>query len=78
MQAAKTANLTGLQTIADFPRQLKEADYLRRQGLFTTAYTGIPYTPGSTTFGGTATGNIFDQLGGTIQSGLKGGGNIGG
>jgi hypothetical protein len=78
MQAAKTANLTGLQGIADFPRQLQEADYLRRQGLFTTAYTGIPYTPGSTTFGGTATGNIFDQLGGTIQSGLKGGGNIGG
>jgi hypothetical protein len=78
MQAAKTANLTGLQSIADFPRQLQEADYLRRQGLFTTAYTGIPYTPGSTVFGGTATGNIFDQLGGTIQSGIKGGGNIGG
>jgi hypothetical protein len=78
MQAANTANLTGLQTIADFPRQLREADYLRRQGLFTTAYTGIPYTPGSTTFGGTVTGNIFDQLGGTIQSGVRGGGNIGG
>lgn len=78
MQGQHTAYLTGLQGIADFPRQLKEADYLRRQGLFTTAYTGIPYTPGSTTFGGTATGNIFDQLGGTIQSGLKGGGNIGG
>lgn len=78
MQGQQAAYLTGLQGIADFPRQLKEADYLRRQGLFTTAYTGIPYTPGSTNFGGTATGNIFDQLGGTIQSGLKGGGNIGG
>lgn len=78
MQANQAAYLTALQPIADFPRQLSEADYLRRQGLFTTAYTGIPYTPGSTVFGGSATGNIFDQLGGTIQSGLKGGGNIGG
>jgi hypothetical protein len=78
MKQQQGAYLAGLQSIADFPRQLKEADYLRRQGLFTTAYTGIPYTPGSTVFGGTATGNIFDQLGGTIQSGIKGGGNIGG
>jgi len=78
MQGQQAQYLSGLQGIADFPRQLREADYLRRQGLFTTAYTGIPYTPGSTTFGGTATGNIFDQLGGTIQSGLKGGENIGG
>jgi len=78
VQAQRTANLTALQPLADFPRQLQEADYLRRQGLFTTAYTGIPFQSGSTTYGGTATGNIFDQLGGTIQSGFTGGGNIGG
>jgi hypothetical protein len=57
MKQQQGTYLAGLQSIADFPRQLKEADYLRRQGLFTTAYTGIPYTPGSTVFGGTATGN---------------------
>lgn len=70
--------LNALQPLADFPRQLSEADYLRRQNLFTTLYTGTPSQTGSTTFGGNATGNIFDQLGGTIQSGARGGGNIGG
>lgn len=78
VEALRAGTLSALQPLADYPRQLREADYLRRQGLFTTAYTGIPYTPGSTTYGGSATGNIFDQLGGTIQSGLTGGGNIGG
>jgi len=78
MEALRAGTLSALQPLADYPRQLREADYLRRQGLFTTAFTGIPYSPGSTTYGGSATGNIFDQLGGTIQSGLTGGGNIGG
>jgi hypothetical protein len=73
LSAARTANLNALQPLADFPRALQEADYLRRQGLFQTVYTGIPFSPGSTTAGGTSTGNIFDQLGGTISSGVTGG-----
>jgi hypothetical protein len=72
-RAGQAAIMSSLQPLADFPRQLKEADFLRRQGLFTTAYTGIPYTPGGTVTGGSATGNIFDQLGGTISSGVTGG-----
>ena len=72
-RAGQSAILSGLQPLMDFPRQLQEADFLRRQGLFTTAYTGIPYTPGGTVAGSSGTGNIFDQLGGTISSGVTGG-----
>jgi hypothetical protein len=71
MQTQRAANLTALQPLTDFSRQLQEANLLRRQGLFTTAYTGIPFTPGSTTAGGSATGNIFDQLSSTFESGVN-------
>lgn len=75
-RAGQSAILNSLQPLVDFPRQLREADFLRRQGLFTTAFTGIPYTPGGTVKGGSATGNIFDQLSGTIGSAAAPGGNI--
>ena len=39
-QAAST-----LFPLADYSRGLSEQDLLRRQGLMTTAWTGIPYTP---------------------------------
>jgi hypothetical protein len=35
--------------LADYSRQLQEQDLMRRQGLATTAFTGLPYTPGTTT-----------------------------
>ena len=73
LTAASTANATALQPLADFSRQLRESDLLIRQGLLTSVYTGIPFSPGSTTSGKSGTGNIFDQLGGTISSGVTGG-----
>jgi hypothetical protein len=73
LQTMRTANLTALQPLADYPRLLQEQDLARRQGLFTSLYTGIPFQPGTSTLAGSATGNIFDQLGGTISSGLTGG-----
>ena len=73
MQLANAGVATALTPFADINRQLKESDFLRRQGLFTTLYTGIPFSPGSTTVGKSSTGNIFDQLGGTISSGVTGG-----
>jgi hypothetical protein len=73
MQTQKANILTGLTPLVDFDRQLREADYLRRQGFAETMYTGLPYTPGSTTSKASGTGNIFDQLGGTISSGVTGG-----
>ncbi len=77
LQAQNTSNLTALQPIADYSRQLAENDYLRRQGLFTSLYTGIPFQPGSSTQQTSATGNLFNQLGGFFSSvstgGTKGG-----
>jgi hypothetical protein len=35
--------------LADYGRGLQEQDLLRRQGLATTAYTGLPYTPATST-----------------------------
>lgn len=72
-QSARIANLNAMAPLADIPRNLAESDYLRRQGLFTSVYTGIPFSPGSTSHQASGTGNIFDQLGGTISSGVTGG-----
>jgi hypothetical protein len=38
-----------LMPLADYGRGLQEQDLLRRQGLATTAYTGLPYTPATST-----------------------------
>jgi len=35
--------------LADYSRGLREQDLLRRQGLATTAFTGLPYTPATST-----------------------------
>lgn len=35
--------------LADYNRGLREQDLLRRQGLATTAFTGLPYTPATST-----------------------------
>ena len=79
-QALQTANLTALAPLADFSRSLREQDFLRRQGLFTSVYTGLPFQPGSTTNQGQATGNIFNSLGGFFESfgtgGTSGGSGI--
>ena len=38
-----------LMPLADYGRGLREQDLLRRQGLATTAFTGLPYTPATST-----------------------------
>lgn len=76
--AQQAAYLTALAPLADFPRQLEDADFQRRQNLFTSVFTGIPVSAGSTTTSGSATGNLADQMGGFIQSSATGGGNLGG
>lgn len=72
-QGQQLQNLNQAAPLLDFPRQLQEADYLRRQNLATTMYTGIPFQSGTQTVQKSGTGNIFDQLGGTISSGVTGG-----
>lgn len=62
MQGARAATLQAFQPLADFPRQLQEADLLRRQGLFTTAFTGIPFAPSTSTSGSTETANLVENL----------------
>lgn len=62
-------NLLGAQRantlfgIADQDRGLEEQDYLRRMGLATTAYTGLPYTPGSSQTGRQSTQPLFNWFG---------------
>jgi len=73
MQALNANTATALFPLTDFSRQLRESDLMRRQGFATSIYTGIPFSPGSTTSGKSGTGNMFDQLGGTISSGATGG-----
>ena len=70
LQRLKLENMNALAPLADYPRLLSEADYLRRQGLATSVYTGIPFSPGTTTKQTSSTGNLFDQLGGTLTSGF--------
>lgn len=73
LQTARTANLTALAPLADFERQLREQDLLRRQGIFQTVYTGIPFQPGSTVNQASETGNLFNNLGSFMVSGFTGG-----
>ena len=80
MQASKASTMMSLIPATDWQRQLKEQDFLRRQGLFQTIYTGIPFQPGSTTSQKSATGNLFNQVGGLFESfgtgGTSGGSGI--
>jgi hypothetical protein len=77
MRAGQSALINAAAPLADYQRALREADYLRRQGLFQTVYTGIPFSPGSTTAQTSETGNLFNQLGSFLTSfgtlGTKGG-----
>jgi hypothetical protein len=45
---AQQQQVQGMLGLSDFPRQLREQDYLRRQGVVTTGFTCIPYSPGMT------------------------------
>lgn len=49
--------------MSDMPRQLREQDYLRRQGVVTTGLTGIPYTPAISTKGGESSLPLFNMFG---------------
>lgn len=47
----------------DYQRSLNEQDLLRRQGLFTTGLTGIPYTPSGQTRQSTSSQPLFNWFG---------------
>jgi hypothetical protein len=57
---ANTAN--ALFPLADYARSLQAQDLNRRQGLFGTTLTGLPYTPGGTTSQDTSKTGLFGQL----------------
>lgn len=59
---------TALFPLADYSRQLKEQDLLRRQGLVQTAFTGLPYTPSTTTEQSQRQKSLFENLGATGPS----------
>lgn len=54
---------TSLLPFADQPRQLRQEDFLRQQGIVQTGLTGLPFQPGSQTEGGTASLPFFNLLG---------------
>lgn len=67
-----------LFSLADQSRALEEQDFLRRMGLATTAYTGLPYQPGSTQTGSQGSQPLFNWFGqGSLGGALKGGGLFG-
>lgn len=49
--------------LADYSRQLSEQDLLRMQGVYSTALTGIPYSPGSSTSGKQSQQPLFNFFG---------------
>ena len=75
---APGARASSLLPIADFPRTLRESDFLRRQGVTTTGLTGLPFQPAYTQAGltrqpssienifgiGSSTGSTFGYPGG--------------
>jgi hypothetical protein len=61
MARAQRANT--MMPLYDYQRSLKEQDYLRRQGVVGTAMTGMPYTPGSSSKGGTSAAPLFGWFG---------------
>lgn len=60
MQAQTASTLFPL---ADYGRSLQEQDLLRRQGLATTAITGIPYTPQTNVKQSTSSQPLFNWFG---------------
>ena len=75
---APGARGSSLLPLSDFPRTLKESDFLRRQGVATTGLTGLPFQPAYTQAGltrqpsaienifgiGSSTGSAFGYPGG--------------
>lgn len=60
---AKAQAASTLFPIADYSRGLTEQDVLRRQGLFQTAFTGIPFTPGGAGKQSTSSQPLFNFFG---------------
>lgn len=52
-----------LLQLSDYPRALREEDFLRRQGFITSGLTGIPFSPGSTTKGRQSSQPLFNFFG---------------
>lgn len=62
----QTANMQANQAmfnLSDAPRQAALNEYMRQQGVAFTGFTGIPWTPGSSTKGSTQSLPLFDLFG---------------
>lgn len=53
----------GLFSLSDQQRSLREQDLLRQQGAVTTAFTGIPYTPSTSSSGSQSKQPLFNFFG---------------
>jgi len=63
VRAARAGVASSLFPMADYSRGLQEQELGRRTGLFTTALTGIPYTPSTTTTGRQSQQPLFNFFG---------------
>lgn len=62
-QSANSQANQAMFNLSDAPRQTGLNEYLRRQGVVMSGFTGIPFTPGSSTTGGTSSLPLFNMFG---------------
>ncbi|MGL5936902.1 MAG: hypothetical protein ACRCZI_14905 [Cetobacterium sp.] len=62
-QNASSQQAQALAGLSDMPRALRAEDFMRRQGVVQTGFTGIPFSPGSTTKGGESSLPLFNMFG---------------
>ena len=62
-RAMRAQAATGLFPMADYARNLRQQDLTRRQDLYSTAFTGIPFTSGGTQKQDTSTKPLFNLFG---------------
>lgn len=62
-QSANTAANQTMFQLSDAPRQAGLNEYMRRQGVVMSGFTGIPFSPGSSTVGGTSSLPLFNMFG---------------
>ena len=63
VRAARAGVASSMFPLADYSRGLQEQNLARRQGLFTTALTGIPYTPQTSVSGTQRQQPLFNFFG---------------
>lgn len=60
---ANVAQTQAFAGLSDMPRQLRAEDFLRRQGVVGTGFTGIPFAPTSKTEGGESSLPLWNMFG---------------